>query len=317
MLYQDVRPQVLSDIKGNEATIEAIQSMLGNQPSNRPHAILLFGPTGCGKTTIARILAKEFGSKTYDMVELNAANLRGIDTVRKIVEETHSRPMFGKSRTYVLDESHQFTSAAQEALLKVLEDCPEYYYFILCTTEPHNLIRTIRNRCTGYEVSPLSSKKMMGLLKSVCELRGFKITDDLLDGIIYVSNGSARTALVNLEKIKDIEDTEIVIQMLTKDTEMDPPIFKLCEAMGWAPEVRKKKWNRILNMVFQLDGDAERVRRTILKYLLEKMTDCKDEVVARDMAEVIDVLSKSSFYGGLPQLGALVVKACFGREIEQ
>jgi DNA polymerase-3 subunit gamma/tau len=141
-LYQKVRPGTLEEIVGNQRTIKAIAKMV--ESKEKPHSILMQGGSGCGKTTVARIIAKIFGSDESSIFESNAANTRGIDDIREIARTAPLSTLGNKPKTYIIDESHQLTKPAQQALLKVLEDPPERCYFILCTTDPQNLIPTIR-----------------------------------------------------------------------------------------------------------------------------------------------------------------------------
>jgi len=267
MLYQTVRPQNLSEIVGNSATIGALRTMLRRPSEKRPHTILLKGPSGCGKTTIARILAKEFGSIDLSTTELNAANTRGIDTIREIGGNAFLVGLGGTAKTYIFDESHQLTSAAQEALLKIIEDNPPHCYFILCTTEPHNIIKTVRNRCTEYELSLLPRKQIIELLETVCEKEKLNIDKDIIEAISYTSEGSPRTALVSLEQVIGVEDVDQALELLVKGTEKDSNVIDLCVLLLMNPNVRRKKWKQIIETFSNISVDPERVRRAILTYM--------------------------------------------------
>lgn len=147
-LHIEHRPSNLSEIFGNKAIVESLTSIF-ERKSDYPHAFLFHGPTGCGKTTLARIVAKML--KCDKPEEYNMANLRGIDAVRTLVEECVYLPLTGHNRVYILDEIHRQTKDAQNALLKLLEDPPEHVYFILGTTDPEQLIATLRGRCHTYQ----------------------------------------------------------------------------------------------------------------------------------------------------------------------
>src|SRR3989304_2450876 len=151
------RPKDLSDIIGNRSIVTSLESIL--QSKDRPHAFLFTGKQGCGKTTLARILCKRLECSDHDLIEINISNNRGIDTARDIIQFAYVKPLDGRSRVYLLDEVHKSTNDFQNAILKVMEEPPEHLYFILCTTEPQKLLKTVISRCTEYVVSPLAPKK--------------------------------------------------------------------------------------------------------------------------------------------------------------
>jgi len=114
----------------------------------------------------------------FGIEELNASNTRGIDTVRNVTIGAASAPLAGKVKVYILDESHQLTPAAQQALLKILEDCPLHTYFIFCTTDPEMLIKALRNRCTEFVVKSLRDKQLTLLLNDTTKKLNLKIDED-------------------------------------------------------------------------------------------------------------------------------------------
>jgi len=313
MLYQLVRPNNLDEMVGNVATVGALKGIFRQSSDRHPHTILLHGPSGCGKTTIARILAKKFGSNEHSIFEMNAANTRGIDTIREISVNAHLLGMGSSIKTYILDESHQLTSAAQEALLKIIEDNPVHCYFILCTTEPQNLIKTIRNRCSEYEVNLLSANEILEVLSRAVKKLDTKVHHDILEAISYTAEGCSRTALVQLEQVFDIKNVDEALEFLVKGTERDANVIDLLKLLIMAPEIRLKKWKRIIQIYSLLDDDAEKIRRSILTFLFNKLKKIENVEDAKDITHLLQIFSQSVFYGGKPALGALVAKACFER----
>lgn len=307
-LYQQVRPKKLSDIVGNESLKMALGLMLKEKPDKRNHAIVFSGPSGCGKTTLAMILASEFGADDQSTFIYNAANTRGIDTVREVQQNAGFYGFGGKSKVYVFDESHQLTPQAQEALLKVIEDNPPHAYFIFCTTEPEKLIKTIRNRCAKYEVDLLSRDEIITLLKLVRDSEKLVFDDDLIEAISYTCEGSPRAALVSLEQVMSMP-VDQALDLLVSGTPLDVKVLDLCKLLIMVPAQRKKRWRDIKAAFDAVTEDSEIVRRSINTYLLNRITDFDDEG-ATDVAKMIDIFNVSTFYGGRSMLGGMIVKAC-------
>ena len=215
-LYRKYRPKKLDELVGQNSIVKMLQSMIDK---NRiPHAILLTGQSGCGKTTIARILRKELKCGKHDFNELNCADNRGIEDIRKIRRRMKQVAISGKCRIWLIDEAHKLTNDAQNALLKMLEDTPSHIYFMLATTDPQKLTRTIRTRCTEIAVKPLSATDMNKLLLSICKLEKEKTSKKVLAKIIEVSEGSARKALVLLNQVIELDDEDESLDAIKAST---------------------------------------------------------------------------------------------------
>jgi len=307
-LYQQVRPKKLQNVVGNESLKMALGATLNEQPDKRNHAILFKGPSGCGKTTLALILAAEFGADENSTFVYNAANTRGIDTVREVAQQAMFSGFGAKSKVFIFDESHQITGPAQEALLKLVEDNPPHAYFIFCTTEPEKLVKTLRNRCAQYEVDLLSRDEIMQLIRSVRESEKLTFDDDLIEAISYTCEGSPRAALVSLEQVMSLPIDQ-ALDLLVSGTPLDAKVLDLCKVLITVPEQRKKRWRDAKAAFDAISEEPEVVRRSIMTYLLNRITDFDDDG-AVDVARVIDLFNVSTFYGGRSALGAIIVKAC-------
>jgi len=310
-LYQTVRPDDLDEITGNSIVVGGLRNILRKPADSRPHTILLRGPSGCGKTTIARILANEFGSNEDSVFELNAANTNGVDTVRELDKTAHLLGLGGHAKTYIIDESHELSGRAQECFLKIIEDNPPHCYFIFCTTDPEKLIRTIRNRCTEYEVGLLQENEIIEVLKRACQREDLNVSSDIIEAIAYTCDGSPRAALVSLEQVAGITDIDEALELIVSGTERDATVLDLLKLMVMSPEVRRKKWKRIITTFDAIDEDSERIRRSILTFLYNKLKKYDTVEDALDITHLLKIFSTNTYYGGKSQLGALVARACF------
>ncbi len=259
-LYLKYRPQNLSGIVGNTELVSALDGMLNDQ-EKCPHSFLLTGPTGCGKTTIGRIIAERLGCKGSDLREIDNANFRGIDTVREIIKQTQFKPLEGPCRVWIIDECHKMTNDAQNALLKILEDTPKHVYFILCTTDPQKLIGTIKGRCSVFTVKTLADAEMMGLLRRVVRAEGESLPKVVYEQIIQDSLGHSRNALQTLDQVLRVE-SEKRLEVAKRAAEEQSEAIELCRAL-----IGRKDWKEIASILTGLKGqEPENIRRVVMGY---------------------------------------------------
>lgn len=245
-LYRRYRPQKLKDVVGQESAVQTLQNML--TAKRIPHAILLSGGSGVGKTTIARILKQELNCADWDFKEVNAANDGGIDFVRYIVENMGLRPMNGDCRIWLIDEAHALTKAAQGDFLKPLEDTPDHVYFFLATTNPEKLLPTIRTRCTEINLSPLSPTHLTKLLNHVSAQEGKAVTAPVLKKILECADASARKALVLLHQVLNLADEKSqILAIQSYDNVLDA--FAIVKALLW----QKTKWPQVAELIKKAD----------------------------------------------------------------
>ena len=213
------RPQNFDDLIGQDVVVETItNSIIANKV---PNAYLFTGIRGVGKTTIARIVAKALNcsngienkckvkcdncdaitnSNHIDVLEMDAASRTGVDDVRELIEFSRYGPTSSKYKIFIIDEVHMLSKQAFNALLKTLEEPPEYLKFIFATTEIKKIPITVISRCQRFDLSRIRSSELFNYIKKIKDKEGGKITDEALKLIVKISEGSVRDALSLLDR---------------------------------------------------------------------------------------------------------------------
>lgn len=198
-LYRKYRPENFTDVIGQDHIVKAISGALS--AGKVAHAYLLCGPRGTGKTTVARIIARELGSSMNDVYEMDAASNRGIDDVRYIRESVHTMPFDSKYKIYILDEVHMFTKDAWNALLKTIEEPPEHVIFILATTELEKVPETIISRCQTFVFKKPTDAILAQVVKNTAQKEGYELEEGGAELIALLADGAFRDALGTLQKV--------------------------------------------------------------------------------------------------------------------
>lgn len=218
------RPKTLAGLIGQDHIVAAVTGMLKQKKT--PSAIMLYGPTGLGKTTTARIIARYLNCKSPDpkthapcgecpscklkdhpdVTELNAADSRGIDDVRQLIAQAKNMPTIGNKRFIIIDEAHQLPTLSQQALLKPIEEPPKDTIWIICTMTPEKMNTAIAKRCMRLQVKPVEPEILVKRLSAIAKREGvdFKEIDDgakILKTIADFANGGVRDAISNLESV--------------------------------------------------------------------------------------------------------------------
>ncbi len=292
-LHLKYRPTTLQEVAGNRVTLRALESTL-SKPA-RPHSYLLTGPSGCGKTTIARIIANMLGCSKRDYHEMNSASYRGIDSVREMIAASVRRPWEGKVTVRLLDECHALTDAAQNSILKLLEEPPRHAYYLLATTDPEKLKQTIKTRCAHFNVVALPPAVVKKRLEWVCDKEDLPEeypTDGTLSEIGRLCGGSMRQALMMLDQVVDIEDQDEAIEALAEVSGDDFNTRELCRLLD-----KPKRWEYVQEILKGITTDPETTRRGVLGYFNTIMLNSKGATLQRAIT-VARHFEKPMLYGG-------------------
>src|SRR6201993_2780342 len=216
VLARKYRPQKFSEVIGQEHVTRTLKNAI--EQGRVAHGYIFSGHRGIGKTTIARILAMALNCRStdhpvpepcgvcdscvevkagqsVDVIEIDAATNRGIDEIRELREAARYRPARDRFKIYILDEAHQITDAAFNALLKTLEEPPSHIVFMMATTQPEDIPQTIRSRCQHFSFHAVRFDEIVGQLRGIAKQEGIKADEDALAMLAEVGDGSMRDAL--------------------------------------------------------------------------------------------------------------------------
>ncbi len=197
-LYRAYRPQTFSDVAGQDQVVKPLAEAV--KAGKIGHAYLFAGSRGLGKTSVARIFAKEIGCGENDLYEIDAASNNSVEDIRALTEGVYTLPFASPYKVYILDEVHMLSKAAWNAFLKTLEEPPKYAVFVLATTELEKVPETVQSRCQVFEFKKPTRKGAAELVSHVAKKEGYTLDADASELIAMLAEGSYRDALSVLQK---------------------------------------------------------------------------------------------------------------------
>jgi DNA polymerase-3 subunit gamma/tau len=249
-LYRKYRPQTFEEVIGQEAVVRTLRNAI--TAGQVRQAYLFAGPRGTGKTSMARILAKGLNcaqsptaepdgtchacvaiaaGTSLDVIEMDAASQRGIDDIREIRDRVVLQPVEGRYKVYILDEAHQLTDAAWNALLKLIEEPPPHLVFVFCTTDLSKVLPTVRSRCQTFVFQRPRLQELLKVLRRVADAEGIDAPDPALSLIARGARGAYRDAVSTLDQLSSATEGKVTVQAVLQllGTVEEEALFRLCD----------------------------------------------------------------------------------------
>ncbi|MBL8158805.1 DNA polymerase III subunit gamma/tau [bacterium] len=218
-LYRAYRPASFSEVRGQEQVTETLKAAIKNKKIG--HAYLFHGGRGTGKTSVARILAKELGVSNKDLYEIDAASNTGVDNIRELREGVNVVPFESPYKFYIIDEAHMLSKAAFNAFLKTLEEPPAHAIFVLATTEREKIPDTIQSRCEIYTFKQPSRETLSEIITDTAKKEGYSMERGAPELVAMLADGSFRDAFSILQKILAVsKDKKVNVDEVLKVTGM-------------------------------------------------------------------------------------------------
>jgi DNA polymerase III subunit gamma/tau len=309
-LHTKYRPRTFDEVVGQDTVVRSLRRAVEGRASR---TFLLTGPSGTGKTTLARIAAAALGCAPADIEEIDAATHTGVDDMRAVTAQLMYRPLGGTTKALILDEAHRLSRQAWESLLKILEEPPDFVVWFICTTDPAKVPKTVVTRCFPCELKPVAFSVMEDLLTEIAGEEG------LCDGpqgekVIQLcarqAEGSPRQALVYLAACASAKTVQEARELL-RSAEESAEAVDLARLL-----VRGASWSEVQAVLAKMgDVSPESVRHVVRAYVSKVVLNARGEDDAGRGIEILDAFSEPCGQGeGIAPLLVACGRAVLGTE---
>lgn len=274
-LHVKYRPLSFDEVIGQDAAIKALQTKLSGKAV--PHAYLFTGPSGVGKTTLARILATELGCPRDAVYEIDAATYSGIENMRSVISTTQYTSL-GQSdvKVFVVDECHALSKATWQSLLLALEEPPAHVYWCLCTTEIDKVPATIKTRCHAFDLKPVKKDILEDYLVDIARLEEIDVDESVVGLVADKAEGSVRQALVYLSTVEGCESRKEAFQLLETASD-NAEIIDLVRFVAAGKGVTWPDLMKRIKSLQEQNQSAESIRLVMVNYVSSVLMGTKDE----------------------------------------
>lgn len=328
-LYRKYRPKTFELVYGQDVIVKTLKNVIKNDKLS--HAYLFTGPRGTGKTSSAKLFAKAINclnnkdgdacnecencksfnnNSNPDIIEIDAASNNGVDEIREIKNKVSLVPSMSKYKVYIIDEVHMLSIGAFNALLKTLEEPPEYIIFILATTEPQKIPATIISRCQRFDFKSISHDKMKQCLENIISKENISIDDGAIEEIINNSKGGMRDAIGLLDQASAFCNNNIT----ANDIEELSGNISIKQIRTFLSNIMQKEYNVIFDSISNYSSNGkdfalicEKIINYIREGILYKKKINTDKILDEDK-NIFDKLSDTDLYDLIDYLSDTLVK---------
>ena len=328
-LYRKYRPKTFELVYGQDVIVKTLKNVIKNDKLS--HAYLFTGPRGTGKTSSAKLFAKAINclnnkdgdacnecencksfnnNSNPDIIEIDAASNNGVDEIREIKNKVSLVPSMSKYKVYIIDEVHMLSIGAFNALLKTLEEPPEYIIFILATTEPQKIPATIISRCQRFDFKSISHDKMKQCLENIISKENITIDDGAIEEIINNSKGGMRDAIGLLDQASAFCNNNIT----ANDIEELSGNISIKQIITFLLNIMQKEYNVIFDSISNYSSNGkdfalicEKIINYIREGILYKKKINTDKILDEDK-NIFDKLSDTDLYDLIDYLSDTLVK---------
>lgn len=328
-LYRKYRPKTFGLVYGQDVIVKTLKNVIKNDKLS--HAYLFTGPRGTGKTSSAKLFAKAINclnnkdgdacnecencksfnnNSNPDIIEIDAASNNGVDEIREIKNKVSLVPSMSKYKVYIIDEVHMLSIGAFNALLKTLEEPPEYIIFILATTEPQKIPATIISRCQRFDFKSISHDKMKQCLENIISKENISIDDGAIEEIINNSKGGMRDAIGLLDQASAFCNNNIT----ANDIEELSGNISIKQIRIFLSNIMQKEYNVIFDSISNYSSNGkdfalicEKIINYIREGILYKKKINTDKILDKDK-NIFDKLSDTDLYDLIDYLSDTLVK---------